>query len=304
MTTPNSSDNAARRPDGLLPICEVARQTGVNAATLRAWERRYGLVMPQRSARGHRLYDGEQIARIQQVLAWLARGVSIAEVRRLMPEPPQGHESIGALWDAQRRLWLRHIEQLNERSLDDSFNQARAIYPAETLCLHLLWPLLQQVQVDAGRRSHDRVEQVFFLTWLRSKLGARVYHGNRLLQGPPVLLLGLSDQLMSPGLWLCAWLASNRSWPVRALERAVAPADLALALRWLEPAAVLLYGDRMPAPDYLQRLSEVIDCPQLLCGPAASMHREQLAELPRLQLADDPTAALHWLQRLGLSEHR
>ena len=43
-------------PDDWLPIREVARQTGVNAVTLRAWERRYGLIVPHRTEKGHRLY--------------------------------------------------------------------------------------------------------------------------------------------------------------------------------------------------------------------------------------------------------
>ena len=34
---------------GYLRIGEVARRAGVNAATLRAWERRYGLLEPERS---------------------------------------------------------------------------------------------------------------------------------------------------------------------------------------------------------------------------------------------------------------
>ena len=47
--------------EGWLPIREVARQTGVNAVTLRAWERRYGLIVPQRTPKGHRLYSAEHV---------------------------------------------------------------------------------------------------------------------------------------------------------------------------------------------------------------------------------------------------
>lgn len=35
------------RSEDLLPIGELARRTGVNPVTLRAWERRYGLLKPQ-----------------------------------------------------------------------------------------------------------------------------------------------------------------------------------------------------------------------------------------------------------------
>ncbi|OOE97942.1 hypothetical protein BZG79_15885, partial [Salinivibrio sp. MA427] len=39
-----------------LTISQVAEQTGVNPVTLRAWQRRYGLLSPARTAKGHRLY--------------------------------------------------------------------------------------------------------------------------------------------------------------------------------------------------------------------------------------------------------
>ena len=42
--------------EALLAIGELARRTGVNPVTLRAWERRYGLLKPQRTANLHRLY--------------------------------------------------------------------------------------------------------------------------------------------------------------------------------------------------------------------------------------------------------
>ena len=39
----------------------VSVETGLSPATLRAWERRYGLVKPERSLGGHRLYSEHDI---------------------------------------------------------------------------------------------------------------------------------------------------------------------------------------------------------------------------------------------------
>ncbi|WP_215201409.1 MerR family transcriptional regulator, partial [Escherichia coli] len=50
-----------------MPIREVTRLTGVHPVTLRAWERRYGLVVPQRTGKGHRLYSEEQVERIRRI---------------------------------------------------------------------------------------------------------------------------------------------------------------------------------------------------------------------------------------------
>ncbi|MFD1693141.1 MerR family transcriptional regulator [Azotobacter chroococcum] len=79
---------------GWLPIREVARQTGVNPVTLRAWERRYGLILPRRTPKGHRLYNEAHVARIHAVLAWLNRGVAVGQVRDLLDrEPPSEAEA-------------------------------------------------------------------------------------------------------------------------------------------------------------------------------------------------------------------
>ncbi|WP_439789939.1 MerR family transcriptional regulator [Photobacterium leiognathi] len=61
----------------LYSISEVSELTGVNSVTLRAWQRRYGLLVPQRTPKGHRLYTDNDIAKIRDILAWLDKGVSI-----------------------------------------------------------------------------------------------------------------------------------------------------------------------------------------------------------------------------------
>ncbi|WP_339528002.1 MerR family DNA-binding transcriptional regulator, partial [Pseudomonas sp. EL_65y_Pfl2_R96] len=57
------ADFAKALEQGWLPIREVARQTGVNAVTLRAWERRYGLIVPHRTPKGHRLFNADHVQR-------------------------------------------------------------------------------------------------------------------------------------------------------------------------------------------------------------------------------------------------
>ena len=45
----------------------VIKETGIAADTLRAWERRYGLPMPERSSGGHRLHSQRDI----DIVKWL-----------------------------------------------------------------------------------------------------------------------------------------------------------------------------------------------------------------------------------------
>lgn len=57
----------------------VLKETGIAADTLRAWERRYGLPMPQRSAGGHRLYSQRDIETIKWLTNLLVeRNISVS----------------------------------------------------------------------------------------------------------------------------------------------------------------------------------------------------------------------------------
>ena len=69
--------------DPRLRIGELSRRTGVRADTLRAWERRYGLLHPERTEGGFRLYGSADEARVRAMKARIEAGVSAAEAARL-----------------------------------------------------------------------------------------------------------------------------------------------------------------------------------------------------------------------------
>ena len=58
-------------------IGEFARLCGINATTLRAWQRRYGLLKPLRTDGGHRLYSDDDVQQALKILDWVKkRGAS------------------------------------------------------------------------------------------------------------------------------------------------------------------------------------------------------------------------------------
>jgi PAS domain S-box-containing protein len=59
-------------------VGELARRTGVGVSTLRAWERRFRFLEPQRSAAGHRLYDEADVDRVCAVLRLVGEGLTLA----------------------------------------------------------------------------------------------------------------------------------------------------------------------------------------------------------------------------------
>src|SRR5215218_8409402 len=66
-------------PTGLIRIGELSRRAGVSVDRLRAWERRYGLLQPERTAGGFRLYSTADEARLRAMQRRLAAGLSAAE---------------------------------------------------------------------------------------------------------------------------------------------------------------------------------------------------------------------------------
>eukprot|EP01031_Cornospumella_fuschlensis_P015056 gene15056-18389_t len=89
----------AMQQEELFPIREVSRLTGVNPVTLRAWERRYGLIKPTRTDSGHRLYSFADIEAVHK-----NGGLPFAVIERLAAA--DGFNSIGlnrrqALWQVR-----------------------------------------------------------------------------------------------------------------------------------------------------------------------------------------------------------
>jgi DNA-binding transcriptional MerR regulator/methylmalonyl-CoA mutase cobalamin-binding subunit len=72
----------------LLRIGELSRRSGVSPELLRAWERRYGLLRPTRSAGGLRLYTAADLDRVRVMQRHLAEGLAAAEAAALATQSP------------------------------------------------------------------------------------------------------------------------------------------------------------------------------------------------------------------------
>ncbi|EJM66855.1 putative transcriptional regulator [Pseudomonas sp. GM49] len=290
--------------EGWLPIREVARLTGVNAVTLRAWERRYGLIVPQRTPKGHRLFSADHVQRIQSILTWLNRGVAVSQVKPLLDTPQTFSKSVDNDWHALLQTLLQAVRGLQERSLDDSVNQAMALYPPRTLCAQLLMPLLAALEQRWQGQFGAQMERVFFCAWLRSKFGARIYHNNRQLRTAPLLLINHSDLPVEPHLWLTAWLISSADCPVEVFDWPLPVGELTLAVELLQPRGVLLYSSKAMNLVQLAKLFKGVSCPKMIAGPTVCIHHAELSAsttgIADLYLAEDPLSAHQALVQRGL----
>ncbi|HCR0833402.1 TPA: MerR family transcriptional regulator, partial [Klebsiella aerogenes] len=68
-------------------IGEFSRLCGINATTLRAWQRRYGLLKPERTDGGHRLYNDDDVQLALKILDWVKKGVPVSQVKPLLTRP-------------------------------------------------------------------------------------------------------------------------------------------------------------------------------------------------------------------------
>ena len=288
--------------DAWLPIREVARQTGVNAVTLRAWERRYGLIVPHRTQKGHRLYDQSHVARISHILTWIDRGVAVSQVGQLLEnrEPPAVTDD--SLWSEQRSRMQQALVRLNEAQLDDVFNNLLALYPVDTLLERLLLPLTEMLQQRWQGQFGSHIERVFFQTWLRNKLGARIYHNNRQQHAQRLLMVNLCERPMEPALWLTGWLLSSHEMPLDILDWPVPLSELGLALDSIQPRALVLFAgqslDARHLERHLPRMASSSGIPLILSGPAASIHAQELHDVPGLHAAYSPLDVLQQIHNL------
>jgi DNA-binding transcriptional MerR regulator len=76
----------AERGRPLFSIGAVSRMLDTSAATIRTWENRYALVIPQRSGGGQRLYSREQVEQLRFVKSEMAEGRRPSEAHRLLAE--------------------------------------------------------------------------------------------------------------------------------------------------------------------------------------------------------------------------
>ncbi|SQA96544.1 HTH-type transcriptional repressor YcgE [Cedecea neteri] len=91
----------------LYSIGEVAALCNINPVTLRAWQRRYGLLKPKRSDGGHRLFDSADIERIREIQTWIEQGVQVSKVKGLLSGENREKSTPGG--ERQETL-LRHLQ--------------------------------------------------------------------------------------------------------------------------------------------------------------------------------------------------
>lgn len=270
----------------LFPIREVARLTGVNPVTLRAWERRYGLIQPMRTDSGHRLYSMDDIERIRSILSWIERGVAVSKVGKILARaaPLQALSPIipNELVQADYAQWQEQVQAavsaFDEPRLEQVYGQIFASYPLTVVFQNILlplWKLLLQRQEAYGQAS----EWLFLDGFLRSRVLQRLLLV-RVMQPRRVIVCALNDQCRELEVLVTALFLSSVDSAIQVLALGQPFDELTLVCERVKPQALVLFSNHMPAPELPRRLNRLalgLDCQLMLAGDASDLAQESLA---------------------------
>ncbi len=126
-------------------IGEFARVCGITPTTLRARQRRYGLLKPQRTDGGHRLYSDDDIQLALKILDWVKKGVPISQVKPLLARPDARRTNN---WLSLQESMLQRLNEGKIESLRQLIYDAGREYPRPELVSEVLRPLRSQVSAN------------------------------------------------------------------------------------------------------------------------------------------------------------
>jgi DNA-binding transcriptional MerR regulator len=277
----------------LYPIGTVASLTGVPPITLRAWERRYGLLTPVRKPSGHRLYTREDIDRIHRVVALLDDGMRIGQVHNelVATSEPDADAETSTVWDSYRKEMIAAIVRFDERRVETAYGNALSLHPVEVVTRELLTPLLVELGDRWQTGEGSVAEEHFFAFYLRNTLGARFHHRPRDTSGHRLLAACLPGEHHEIGLLLFGLAAHQAGFQLVLLGSDMPLENLAATIATSDCEAVILAGSIEPAPgvmeERLPRLTQATRVPVFVGGLTSVNFHDAITRAGAIALGSD-----------------
>ncbi len=263
---------------------------------LRAWEKRYGLLDPDRSDGGFRLYSDEDVARVRSMQAHLADGLAAAEAARRALENGGGEAAAGDLVGQSKRELAEALASFSEGRANAVLDRLLGALSVDAVLAEVVLPYLHDLG-EAWARGEATVAQEHFASNVRQGQAARARP--RLGRG---IRPACAARLPAPG--------AARPWADRLRSRATKPrlADHLPgpghpAIHARAPGARAEAGRVVLAASAPERLEDVLldlaklaeAAPLALAGAGASA--ELAGRAGATLLADDPVSAAERLTR-------
>ncbi len=304
QTTPDQQ----QPEDALYPIRTVASLTGINPVTLRAWERRYGLLNPQRTPKGHRLYTRQDIDLIREAIVLLKTGIPISQVRNHLGrhDEPQPSTALSSMqeqtdtWKQYAERMLQAVERFDETALDTTYNEVLALYPVDLVTLNLIQPLLKQLGLQWDKRPGGIAEEHFFSTYLRNRLGARFQHLSTRRHKPRIVAACAPGEQHEIGLLLFCLITAAYGYSILILGADTPLDQIAHAASVGRCDAIVLSVTTSPPPDVLdsqlKKLVNKAGIPVMVGGRASSKAEKIIGEAGAITLGEDMHSAAERLR--------
>ena len=279
------SISAAFKQEDLFPIREVSRLTGVNPVTLRAWERRYGLIVPTRTDSGHRLYSQADIEAVRSILAWIDRGVAVSKVGKILARSDaarsvvvtRGEEVAGTEWDDWQNQFRAQVRAFDEAGLGRLYGHVFSTYPLPIVFQQILMPLWQELFVR--KDSFGQTSEWLFLdSFLRARVLSRLQLG-QLPADQRILLVAIPGHCHEVELLVAGLLLAGSDLQISVLAQGQPLLELPLVCEKVNPLALILFSNHAPNDEMylsLTRLAQGLECPVALAGDAADLAADAL----------------------------
>jgi MerR family transcriptional regulator, light-induced transcriptional regulator len=226
-----------------LRIGQLSRRTGVSPDTLRAWERRYGLLEPQRTDGGFRLYGREDEQRVWAMKALIDSGVSAAEAARMALADTTAPVAAAGAQDAVpaggfARL-VDCLARFDEPAANAILDDAVARLTAEAVSELILLPAMRDIGTRWVAGEISIAQEHFATGVLRGRLLALGRNWGAGV-GPLALLACPPGERHDFGLLAFGLALRGRGWRIAFLGPDTPIETIARAAADLRPAAVVL----------------------------------------------------------------
>ncbi len=283
--------------NALYPIREVARLTGVNPITLRAWERRYNLIEPVRTESGHRLYTQEHIDFLHETLRLMEEGIPISRIQAVISEasPRQTHTSaVTPSSDKSHALLEKIVQaagQLQVQALERLLDRVFADYSLNPLRI-----LLAEVDAHLQQQDNSAVSLVFWRSSVLRRIQVRLHslYTQPLLPSKRVMIY----KALSTPAYLAALVTLfcfEQGYQALAIEEGASLEQVLTAAKSLSIQAVIFVDQDASATDlWRASFAKYASMRTWLFGS------EQLAEMQPASVNCELRAWSQWFTPLGL----
>lgn len=254
-------------------IKAVSQATGLTVETLRAWERRYGIVVPQRDGTGRRVYTGEDVIRLRRLREATDRGHPIGRLAHLSDEDLTAllTESPGGR-DAASRAFLERIleaaQEFRATECEQALTLAIASLPPQRLILEVLTPLLHEVGERWHRGDFAISQERLVSSAVRRHIGLVLDTYDRGARGHGIVFATLPGERHELGLLMAALTCASRGFRTHYLGPDVPAEEIAKFASAVDASAVaisVVLEDKLPdLPQQLEVLASEL-------GPGANV---------------------------------